>query len=108
MKVGESTERLVLHSSNLGSCYYELILKATISKPEKPLYFCTMLGSNQTITTKIMNYNRQKTEYMLQVSVLCSCRREGAPAAQKGWEGALLDGASLLCGWILILQLCLA
>ncbi|XP_046781642.1 hydrocephalus-inducing protein homolog isoform X3 [Gallus gallus] len=66
LKVGESTERLMLHSSNLGSCYYELILKATISKPEKPLYFCTMLGSNQTITTKIMNYNRQKTEYMLQ------------------------------------------
>ncbi|XP_072202948.1 hydrocephalus-inducing protein homolog [Excalfactoria chinensis] len=66
LKVGESTGRLILHSSNLGSCYYELILKATISKPEKPLYFCTMLGSNQTITTKIMNYNRQKTEYILQ------------------------------------------
>ncbi|XP_021264314.1 hydrocephalus-inducing protein homolog isoform X3 [Numida meleagris] len=66
LKVGESTERLMLHSSELGSCYYELILKATISKPEKPLYFCTTLGSNQTITTKIMNYNRQKTEYILQ------------------------------------------
>uniref|UniRef100_A0A669QXT0 HYDIN axonemal central pair apparatus protein n=1 Tax=Phasianus colchicus TaxID=9054 RepID=A0A669QXT0_PHACC len=66
LKVGESTGRLMLHSSNLGSFYYELILKATVSKPEKPLYFCTMLGSNQTITTKIMNYNRQKTEYILQ------------------------------------------
>uniref|UniRef100_A0A8C9LFZ1 HYDIN n=1 Tax=Pavo cristatus TaxID=9049 RepID=A0A8C9LFZ1_PAVCR len=66
LKVGESTGRLMLHSSNLGSCYYELILKATISKPEKPLYFCATLGSNQTITTKIMNYNRQKTEYILQ------------------------------------------
>uniref|UniRef100_G1MRN0 HYDIN axonemal central pair apparatus protein n=1 Tax=Meleagris gallopavo TaxID=9103 RepID=G1MRN0_MELGA len=66
LKVGESTGCLMLHSSNLGSCYYELILKATISKPEKSLYFCTTLGSNQTITTKIMNYNRQKTEYILQ------------------------------------------
>uniref|UniRef100_A0A8C2T888 HYDIN axonemal central pair apparatus protein n=1 Tax=Coturnix japonica TaxID=93934 RepID=A0A8C2T888_COTJA len=66
LKVGESTERLMLHSTDLGSCYYELILKATTSKPEKPLYFCTTLGSNQTITTKIMNYNRQKTEYILQ------------------------------------------
>uniref|UniRef100_A0A8C3Q1J6 HYDIN protein n=1 Tax=Chrysolophus pictus TaxID=9089 RepID=A0A8C3Q1J6_CHRPC len=66
LKVGESTGRLMLHSSNLGSFYYELILKATVSKPEKPLYFCTTLGSNQTITTKIMNYNRQKTEYILQ------------------------------------------
>ncbi|NXI70129.1 HYDIN protein, partial [Anseranas semipalmata] len=66
LKVGESTGRLVLHSSDLGSCYYELNLKATASKPEKPLYFCTTLGSNQTITTKIMNYNRQKTDYILQ------------------------------------------
>ncbi|OXB57221.1 hypothetical protein ASZ78_016396 [Callipepla squamata] len=66
LKVGESTGRLMLHSSELGSCYYELILKATCSKPEKPLHFCTTLGSNQTITTKIMNYNHQKTEYILQ------------------------------------------
>ncbi|NXK55437.1 HYDIN protein, partial [Chauna torquata] len=66
LKVGESTGRLMLHSSDLGSCYYELNLKATASKPEKPLYFCTTLGSNQTITTKLTNYNRQKTEYILQ------------------------------------------
>ncbi|KAM6300471.1 hydrocephalus-inducing protein homolog [Aegotheles albertisi] len=67
LKMGESTGRLVLQSSELGSCYYDLHLKATMSRQEKPLYFCTTLGSSQTITTKIMNYARQKTDYVLQV-----------------------------------------
>ncbi|XP_042653703.1 LOW QUALITY PROTEIN: hydrocephalus-inducing protein homolog [Tyto alba] len=68
LKVGESTGRLVLQSSDLGSCYYHLHLKATVSQPEKPLYFCTTLGSSQTITTKIINYARQKTDYILQTN----------------------------------------
>ena len=63
MKVGESTGCLVLRSSSLGSFYYNLHLKATMSGPEKPLYFCTTLGSSQTMTTKIMNYAQQKTNY---------------------------------------------
>ncbi|XP_027671937.2 hydrocephalus-inducing protein homolog [Falco biarmicus] len=66
LKTGESTGRLVLQSSDLGSFYYGLHLKATMSRPEKPLYFCTTLGSRQTITTKIMSYAQQKTEYLLQ------------------------------------------
>ncbi|NXW03107.1 HYDIN protein, partial [Fregetta grallaria] len=68
LKMGESTGRLVLQSSDLGSFYYNLHLKATGSRPEKPLYFCTTLGSSQTITTKIMNYARQKTDYLLQTN----------------------------------------
>ncbi|NXL46323.1 HYDIN protein, partial [Podilymbus podiceps] len=68
LKMGESTGRLVLQSSDLGSFYYNLHLKATMSKPEKPLYFCTTLGSSQTITTKIMNYARQKVDYLLQTN----------------------------------------
>uniref|UniRef100_A0A8C8EBQ1 HYDIN protein n=1 Tax=Otus sunia TaxID=257818 RepID=A0A8C8EBQ1_9STRI len=68
LKVGESTGRLVLRSSDLGSFYYNLHLKATVSGPEEPLYFCTTLGSSQTITTKIMNYARQKTNYHLQTN----------------------------------------
>ena len=71
LKTGESTGRLVLQSSDLGSFYYDLHLKATMSRPEKPLYFCTTLGSRQTITTKIMNYAQQKTEYLLQVTPAC-------------------------------------
>ncbi|XP_009877078.1 PREDICTED: hydrocephalus-inducing protein-like, partial [Apaloderma vittatum] len=66
LKMGESTGRLVLQSSSLGSSYYNLHLKATKSRPEKPLYFSTTLGSSQTITTKITNYARQKTDYLLQ------------------------------------------
>ncbi|NWI09406.1 HYDIN protein, partial [Crypturellus soui] len=66
-KVGESTGHLVLQSSDLGSFYYDLNLKATASRPEKPLYFCTALGSNQTMTAKFINYIRQKTDYALQI-----------------------------------------
>ncbi|KAM6409238.1 hydrocephalus-inducing protein homolog [Rhynochetos jubatus] len=66
LKTGETTGRLVLQSSDLGSFYYNLHLTATMSRPEKPLYFCTTLGSSQTITAKIMSYTRQKTEYLLQ------------------------------------------
>ncbi|NXG37545.1 HYDIN protein, partial [Dromaius novaehollandiae] len=67
LKMGESTGHLVLQSSDLGSFYYNLNLKATASRPEKPLYFCTALGSNQTITAKFINYARQKTDYVLQI-----------------------------------------
>ncbi|KGL84882.1 Hydrocephalus-inducing protein, partial [Tinamus guttatus] len=67
LKVGESTGHLVLQSSDLGSFYYDLNLKATASRPEKPLYFCTALGSNQTMTAKFINYIRQKTDYVLQI-----------------------------------------
>ncbi|XP_069724910.1 hydrocephalus-inducing protein homolog [Phaenicophaeus curvirostris] len=68
LKMGKSTGRLVLQSSNLGSFYYNLHLTATMSKPEKPLHFCTTLGSSQTISAKIMNYARQKTDYCLQTN----------------------------------------
>ncbi|XP_067158936.1 hydrocephalus-inducing protein homolog [Apteryx mantelli] len=67
LKMGESTGHLVLQSNDLGSFYYNLNLKATESRLEKPLYFCTTLGSNQTITAKFINYVRQKTDYVLQM-----------------------------------------
>ncbi|NWW42685.1 HYDIN protein, partial [Pedionomus torquatus] len=68
VKMGESVGRLMLQSNDLGSFYYNLHLKATMNRPEKPLHFCTMLGSSQTITTKIMSYARQKTDYFLQTN----------------------------------------
>ncbi|XP_008942476.1 PREDICTED: hydrocephalus-inducing protein-like, partial [Merops nubicus] len=68
LKSGENSGCLVLQSSDLGSFYYNLHLKATTSRPEKPLYFCTTLGSSQTITTQFINYARQKTEYLLQTN----------------------------------------
>ncbi|KAM8983701.1 hydrocephalus-inducing protein-like isoform 1-T1 [Ara ararauna] len=66
LKTGESTGHPVLQNSNLGSLSYKLQLKATSSRPEKPVYFRTTLGSRQTITTKIQNFAQRKTEYLLQ------------------------------------------
>ncbi|XP_074864560.1 hydrocephalus-inducing protein homolog isoform X2 [Carettochelys insculpta] len=63
LKVGEVSGRLVIQNSDLGSFQYDLNLKAIAAKPEKPLYFRAMLGSSQNITTKFINYTRQRTEY---------------------------------------------
>lgn len=75
----------MLQSSDLGSLSYKLQLKATSSRPEKPVYFRTTLGSRQTITTKIRNFAQEKTEYLLQVSPGCW---------GSGWEAAPLASTS--------------
>ncbi|XP_065519830.1 hydrocephalus-inducing protein-like, partial [Lathamus discolor] len=89
LKTGESTGHLVLQSSDLGSLSYNLQLKATSSRPEKPVYFRTTLGSRQTITTKIRNFAQQETEYLLQTD--CADFRtaksiSAAPASAGGSE----------------------
>ncbi|KAM4672094.1 hydrocephalus-inducing protein homolog [Amazona ochrocephala] len=91
LKVGESTGCLVLQSSDLGSFYYNLQLKATMSRPEKPLYFCITLGSSQTITTKIMNYARQKTDYLLQTNCPDFQTEKTISAAPAGPRGSELS-----------------
>lgn len=68
MRPGETSGRLALNSSDLGSFQYDLILKATPARPEKPLSFSAMLGSSQSLVAKIVNYTRQKTEYSTKVS----------------------------------------
>ncbi|XP_021488188.2 hydrocephalus-inducing protein homolog [Meriones unguiculatus] len=89
LKAGESMGRLALHNSDLGYYQYELILKALPAPPEKPVHFQTVLGSNQSIFAKFINYTRQKTEYY--------CRTDcpdfhtervinAAPGAQGGTE----------------------
>ncbi|KAG8143780.1 hypothetical protein E2320_000954, partial [Naja naja] len=67
MRPGETSGRLALNSSDLGSFQYDLILKATPGRPEKPLCFSTMLGSSQSLVAKIVNYTRQKTEYSTKI-----------------------------------------
>ncbi|XP_077166200.1 hydrocephalus-inducing protein homolog isoform X2 [Paroedura picta] len=67
MRPGETSGRLSLISNELGSFQYDLILKASGARPEKALYFCTMLGSSQNIITKFVNYTRQKTEYSTKI-----------------------------------------
>uniref|UniRef100_A0A2K6GI20 HYDIN axonemal central pair apparatus protein n=1 Tax=Propithecus coquereli TaxID=379532 RepID=A0A2K6GI20_PROCO len=89
LKAGETFGKLTLHNSDLGYYQYELSLKALPAPPEKPVYFQTVLGSNQSIYTKFTNYTRQKTEYY--------CRTDcpdfhtervinAAPGAQGGTE----------------------
>ncbi|XP_059569698.1 hydrocephalus-inducing protein homolog [Alligator mississippiensis] len=67
LKIGEVSGRLTLQSSDLGSFQYDLNLKAITGRPEKPLYFRTMLGSSQIITTKFINYTRQRVEYTTRI-----------------------------------------
>uniref|UniRef100_A0A7M4E0K5 HYDIN axonemal central pair apparatus protein n=1 Tax=Crocodylus porosus TaxID=8502 RepID=A0A7M4E0K5_CROPO len=67
LKIGEVSGRLTLQSSDLGSFQYDLNLKAITGRPEKPLYFRTMLGSSQIITTKFINYTRQRVEYTTKI-----------------------------------------
>ncbi|KAM6228154.1 hydrocephalus-inducing protein-like [Porphyrio hochstetteri] len=93
LQMEETTGELVLQSSELGSSYYNLHLKATASKPEKPLNFCTTLGSSHTITTKIMNYARQKTAYLLQTNSPDFQTEQTITAAAAGPRGSELSVA---------------
>ncbi|XP_053127193.1 hydrocephalus-inducing protein homolog isoform X2 [Hemicordylus capensis] len=67
MRPGETSGRLALNSLELGSFQYDLILRATPARPEKPLHFSTMLGGSQNILTKFVNYTRQRTEYATKI-----------------------------------------
>ncbi|XP_072551301.1 hydrocephalus-inducing protein homolog [Salminus brasiliensis] len=63
LRTGESTTRLSLQNSELGSFHYELLLRALPAPSEKPLYFKAPLGSGHYLTAKFTNYSRVKTEY---------------------------------------------
>ena len=67
LKVGDSTGKLILSNSDLGSYTYDLKLKATKSSSENVTFFKCPLGSNQVITVKFQNYARQKTDYICKV-----------------------------------------
>ncbi|XP_078400045.1 hydrocephalus-inducing protein-like [Cetorhinus maximus] len=67
LKVGESTGRLMLNSSELGVYYYDLILKAKPAGLEKPLHFRTTFGTSQTLSAKFTNHSRQKVEFSCKV-----------------------------------------
>nr|XP_012627881.1 hydrocephalus-inducing protein homolog isoform X3 [Microcebus murinus] len=89
LKAGESFGKLTLHNGELGYYQYELSLKALPAPPEKPVYFQTVLGSNQSVYAKFTNYTRQKTEYYCRTD--CSDFHterivNAAPGAQGGTE----------------------
>lgn len=87
----------MLQSSDLGSLSYNLQLKATSSRPERPVYFRTTLGSRQTITAKIRNFAQQKTEYLLEVSP--GCWGSGWEAAPVASTSPLHQGVQVPLAW---------
>ncbi|XP_069312434.1 hydrocephalus-inducing protein homolog [Eulemur rufifrons] len=89
LKAGETFGKLTLHNSDLGYYQYELSLKALPAPPEKPVYFQTVLGSNQSIYAKFTNYTRQKTEYYCRTDCADFHTERivsAAPGAQGGTE----------------------
>jgi hydrocephalus-inducing protein len=67
LKAGEQTARLELVSSDLGTCVYDLNLKALPPANERPVYFKTSFGTAQTLQVKFNNFCRQKTDYICKV-----------------------------------------
>lgn len=73
LKAGEYSGKLILTNNELGSYTYDLVLNAMPACPEKTTYFNSGLGSNQSITIRLQNYARQKTDYLCKVCDLVRC-----------------------------------
>jgi len=69
LKVGQSTGKITLQSSDLGVYQYELRLTATPCPQEKPVHFTTCLGSSLQHTCRFVSFSRGRTEYSCKVSV---------------------------------------
>jgi hydrocephalus-inducing protein len=67
LKAGETSSKLELTSPDLGTCVYDLNLKALPAAAERPIHFKTSLGNSQTLTGKILNFCRIKTDYLCKV-----------------------------------------
>ena len=68
LRVEETSVKLVLNSTELGSYTYDLVLRSLPPRPEKPLFFRAPLGSQQTLTATFLNYSKAKCEYTIKVS----------------------------------------
>lgn len=67
LKVGETTGKLTLQSSDLGVYQYELRLTATSAPPEKPVHFTTHLGSSHQQQCQFVSYAKGRTDYTCKV-----------------------------------------
>lgn len=70
LKPGETTGKLTLHNSELGTYQYELHLTATPGSKEKPVHFTANLGLSQQHACTFTNYARGRTEFICKVSHL--------------------------------------
>ena len=77
LKVGETTGKLTLQSSDLGTYQYELHLVATPAPPERAVHFTTMLGSGQQQPCRFTSYSKGRTEYA------CKVRTDECPTGQQ-------------------------
>ena len=69
LKVGETTGKLSLQSSDLGVYQYELHLSATPPLPEREFHFTTHLGSSHQQQCSFVSYAKGRTEYTCKVSL---------------------------------------
>ncbi|XP_063716545.1 hydrocephalus-inducing protein homolog isoform X4 [Symsagittifera roscoffensis] len=67
LRVEETSVKLVLNSTELGSYTYDLVLRSLPPRPEKPLFFRAPLGSQQTLTATFLNYSKAKCEYTIKI-----------------------------------------
>ncbi len=73
LKVGDTSGKIVLTSSDLGVYQYELHLTATPAPKEKSIHFTTNLGSSQQHTCRFTSYARGRTEYACKVRCHDDC-----------------------------------
>ena len=67
LKEGETTARVQLQCNELGLFMYEFRLEALGANFERPIFFKTTLGSSHTMTAKIVNFYKAKTDFSCQV-----------------------------------------
>lgn len=67
LRVGETTGKLTLNTTDLGLYQYELHLVATPPPPERPVHFTTSLGSSQQQQCHFISYAKGRTEYTCKV-----------------------------------------
>ena len=75
LKVGESTAKLSLQSSDLGVYQYELHLVATPSPPERLFHFTTHLGLSHQQHCGFVSYAKGRTEYTCKASFMTNFLR---------------------------------
>ncbi|XP_075242911.1 hydrocephalus-inducing protein-like isoform X4 [Convolutriloba macropyga] len=68
LKEGESVGRVQVQCNELGLFIYEFRLKASAAGLERPMFFKTTLGSNQSLSAKVANYYKNKTDFSCQIS----------------------------------------
>ena len=103
LRVGETTGRLTLQSSDLGAYQYDLHLVATAPQPEKPVHFTTTLGGFQQQQCRFLSYARGRTEYTCKVKPprLVHIHKSVFPITPKQNYCEIMEHLTLCCVMII-------